>query len=206
VLRRRKQALGRFQAAERGPLGRYRRSMETLPGQLARFPLASRYGEHLKLETARSLLQVGGGPELGRWLADLAGTQRFFAVHPSSVGRPDLVGWPGSLPFRDASFDSLFAPDLIRRLNEDEFWQFLAETARVTRPGGVVLLVDVPPVKSMAIERWHGLVVGGQRRGWASLLHLVAEMGAFSTAQLVDPGPSLWPPVPRIGVRLVRRP
>jgi hypothetical protein len=191
--------LARFQA-EAG-----RRLAGSLPAQFVRFPFASRYTEALDLRPSSRLLQVGGSPELGRWLAGVADTRLAVTAHPGAAARPEAVAWPGSLPFSDASFDALFAPDLLRKLNNDELWPFLVEAARVTAPGGVILLIDVPPVRSRVIEAWHGLVVGGQRRGWASLLHLISETGAFSTAQLVDPGPCLWPPVPRIGIRLVRR-
>ena len=194
--------LARFEA---GNPGLWRGVSESLPGQLARFPLAARYAEALELRPGSRLLQVGGGPELGRWLAGLAEVSRFASLHPSRTGQPEAVAWPGQLPVRDGAFSALLAPDLIRWLNDDELWPFLEEAARVTRPGARILLIDVPPVKSGVIERWHDRVVGGQRRGWASLLHRIAEMGAFSTAQLIDPGPSLWPPVPRIGILIVRR-
>lgn len=52
--------------------------------------------------------------------------------------RPDVFGTAGSLPFRDASFDTLLLLDVLEHLPDPQ--AALAEVARVLAPGGRLLL------------------------------------------------------------------
>ena len=79
------------------------------------------------------------GAELSETAVDLANERLgdrpgFLGVRRSSLD---------DLPFEDASFDVVFALEVIEHLLDDQVDPFFAETARVLRPGGL-LIVSTP--------------------------------------------------------------
>lgn len=113
--------------------------------------LAARHG--LKLERGADVLDFGCGVgRIARWLAPdvLAAGGRFYG----SDLNPRLANWcaanlPGSyavnglrppLGLEDAAVDLVYAHSVLTHLNEDTAQAWLAEIARVLRPGGLALM------------------------------------------------------------------
>jgi ubiquinone/menaquinone biosynthesis C-methylase UbiE len=68
-----------------------------------------------------------------------------------------------ALPFADASFDSVVVVDMLEHVPDDA--AFLAELARITRPGGR-LVVNTPHLKPTALRRWrHALGQTDEKHG-----------------------------------------
>jgi SAM-dependent methyltransferase len=68
-----------------------------------------------------------------------------------------------ALPFADASFDSVVVVDMLEHVPDDA--AFLAELARITRPGGR-LVVNTPHLKHTALRRWrHALGQTDEKHG-----------------------------------------
>jgi hypothetical protein len=204
MLRRRKQAAAALGSYGQGNAIRalHQRLLERLPARFLQAPAPARLIDLLELTASSRLLHLGPGGEFGRWLVQAVDGRRCVTAFPGTAVHPDVVAWPGALPFPEASFSAVFAPDFIRRLNDDELYALLAEARRVVVAGGPILLLDYAPVRSKALERSHGLLVGGDRRGWERLALMVSEMPGFAEAELVDAGPCLYPPIPRVAVRL----
>jgi ubiquinone/menaquinone biosynthesis C-methylase UbiE len=74
-----------------------------------------------------------------------------------------------SLPFADASFDRVFAGDVIEHQSQEGGVRLLAEMRRVLRPGGVLLVHTTP-------NRWF------RRWMWPWLRHVAARMDAGAVA------------------------
>ena len=118
------------------------------------------------------------------------------------------MAWPEHLPLADASVDVVTCLYFMRRLDDDVAHGFGGELARILAPGGRALVLEIAPVKSQLLDRWHRkLVAGGcaevDLRGWGRLAALFTECG-FDAIDLVNMGPFLLPPVPRVGVLLRR--
>ena len=123
-------------------------------------------------------------------------------------GPVDAVVLPEHLPLRDDSVDALTCLYYIRRFDDDAVHALGSEIQRVLAPGGAALVMEVAPVKSQLLERFHRwLLRPGCRdvdlRGWGRLAALFTEVG-FDAIDLVNVGPFLVPPVPRVGVLLRR--
>ena len=121
-------------------------------------------------------------------------------------GPVDLLGWPEKLPFRDSSFDSISSFYFLRRFDDDVTHAFARELRRILAPGGSALVMDFAPVKSDRLTWLHSrLLKPGcaqvDLRGWGRLAALFTEVG-FDAIDLVNAGPFVFPPIPRVAVLL----
>lgn len=126
----------------------------------------------------------------------------------AAAGQPlDALAWPEHLPLRDASVDCATLLYYLRRFDDDVAHGLGGELRRVLAPGGAALLLEVAPVENSLLNRAHSrLLAGGcaevDLRGWGRMAALLTECG-FDAINLVNIGPFLLPPIPRLGV-LVR--
>jgi len=81
----------------------------------------------------------------------------------------DLVGTevervdPGRLPFGDSEFDAVVVVDMLEHVADQD--AFIAELARVTRPGGM-LVINTPHLKRTALRRFrHAIGLTDRRHG-----------------------------------------
>lgn len=124
--------------------------------------LARRLLEGIDPGLVRRVLEVGSGD--GRLAAALAEAYGFEVVgllpDPGSIRRVGRwhsaghrlrfeVGEPRDLPFADASFDLVLTTAAFQRLGEWE--EALAEIARVLRPGGHLLWLDLQVVADQRV-------------------------------------------------------
>lgn len=126
----------------------------------------------------------------------------------ADVGPVDAVAWPEQLPLADASVDAMTCFYFIRRFDDDVVHGLGGEIARVLAPGGSALLLEVAPMRAAWLDRLHRRIVSAgcetvDLRGWGRLAALLTESG-FDAIDLVNVGPFIVPPIPRVGV-LVRR-
>ncbi|HNM77350.1 MAG TPA: hypothetical protein PKI89_03230, partial [Tepidiformaceae bacterium] len=87
---------------------------------------------------------------------------------------------------------------------------FADEISRLLAPGGSALVLDVAPVQNGLLNRLHERLLrpgcaAVDLRGWGRLAATFTEAG-FDAIDLVNVGPFLVPPAPRVGVLLRRAP
>ena len=117
--------------------------------------------------------------------------------------------WPEHLPFADQSIHALTSLYFIRRFDDDVVHGFGGEISRVLAPGGVALVLDVAPVFNERLNRLNSKAVSAgcaqvDLRGWGRLAALFTEC-EFDAIDLVNVGPFLFPPIPRVGILLRRQ-
>lgn len=209
MMRRRRSAR---QARELWVFGRsapFARALAAQAAQAAITPRANRVIDLLRLRDGGGYLDIGCGTgAYAHLLAARAGhtTAPVCMDLVPGPGPVDVVGWPEKLPFPDASFDHITSLYFIRRFDDDVVHTFAEEISRVLRPGGHALVMEVAPVVSDTLNAWHGkLLAAGTRqvdlRGWSRMAALFTECG-FGAIDLVNVGPFLFPPIPRVGVLL----
>lgn len=101
------------------------------------------------LPDGASLIDLGGGTGLPdrRWPAaryvcldvDFAKLRRFRAGRP---GRLAVVADAAVCPFEAERFDGVLCAKVVHHLRDDVLRAVLAESARILKPGGVLILVD----------------------------------------------------------------
>src|SRR4029079_2637802 len=101
------------------------------------------------------------------------------APAPAGCG---AVAWPEQLPLRDQSVDCLTSLYFIHRFDDDVVHGFAMELSRVLAPHGAALVLDIAPVKSERLDRFHRrLLAPGcaevDLRGWGRLAALCTECG-----------------------------
>ncbi len=213
MIRRRREAINARERWLRGSRAALARALESSAARAALFPRADRMIDLLRLDRARTYLDVSpGGGAFAELLAARAGSAaRPVALDLSaSAGAVDVVGWPERLPFRDASFDAITALHAIRAFDDDAVHGLAEELSRVLAPGGAGLLVEFAPVRQGLLNDFHRRVVSGgcaqvDLRGWGRLAALLTECG-FDAINLVELGPYALPPIPRVSVLVRRRP
>jgi SAM-dependent methyltransferase len=111
------------------------------------------------------LLDVGCGPgvtdaHLTQHVAGLTGVDPSpELLERAARDNPDasyVVSDGRTLPFPDASFDLAFAICVVHHVSPAEWGVFAAELARVTRPGGLVLIIEhnpANPLTRLAVAR-----------------------------------------------------
>ncbi len=77
--------------------------------------------------------------------------QAYLSRLPFSVPVYPLAGDVAALPYKDASFDLVICIEAISHYREVD--RFLAETARVLRPGGVLVVVDTNNERNVFVRR-----------------------------------------------------
>ncbi len=192
-----------------GKTGPVARAINSQAAMAAITPRVARVISLLELAPGRRYLDVGCGTAA---YAHMVGERAGLVEPPVTVdlaagpGPVDLLGWPEKLPFRDDSFDAISSFYFLRRFDDDVTHAFAEEIARVLAPGGSALVMDLAPVKSERLNRLHSrLVAPGcaqvDLRGWGRLAALFTEVG-FDAIDLVNVGPFVFPPVPRVAVLL----
>lgn len=126
------------------------------------------------------------------------------------LGPVEVVGWPEKLPFRDNAFDCITSLYFMHRFDDDVCRAFADEIGRVLAPGGSALVLEVAPVRNQVLNRLHERIMGlgcaeVDLRGWGRLAALFTEAG-FDGIDLVNVGPFIVPPAPRVGVLLRKAP
>lgn len=213
MMRRRRAVIA---ARERWLSGRWRwlaRAVGSQAGQALLTPRAGRVIELLELGPGKRYLDIGCGTgEYAHLLAARAGCEEPPVCMDivQGPGPVDLVGWPERLPFVDGAFDCVTSFYFIRRFDDDVVHGFAREVARVLAPGGRGLLLEIAPVVNPLLNRLHGRVVAAgcptvELRGWGRLAATFSEAG-YDAIDLVNVGPFLVPPVPRVGLLLRRAP
>ena len=176
-------------------------------------PRAHRIIDLIDLRPGKGYVDVGcGTAAYAHLLAARAGLTEpplTFDLSNPPAGA-EVVAWPEQLPLRDQSVDCLTSLYFIHRFDDDVVHGFAMELARLLAPGGAALVLDVAPVKSSPLDRLHRrLLAPGcaevDLRGWGRLAALFTECG-FDAIDLVNAGPFLLPPIPRVGVLLRRAP
>lgn len=200
------------EARERWVFGRtapIARMLNSQAAMAAITPRVERVISLLALGAGRRYLDIGcGTAAYAHLLAQRAGLDE----PPVTVdlvpgpGPVDLLGWPEKLPFRDSSFDSISSFYFLRRFDDDVTHAFARELRRILAPGGSALVMDFAPVKSERLTWLHSrLLKPGcaqvDLRGWGRLAALFTEVG-FDAIDLVNAGPFVFPPTPRVAVLL----
>lgn len=200
------------EARERWVFGRtapIARMLNSQAAMAAITPRLERVISLLALGAGRRYLDIGcGTAAYAHLLAQRAGLDE----PPVTVdlvpgpGPVDLLGWPEKLPFRDSSFDSISSFYFLRRFDDDVTHAFARELRRILAPGGSALVMDFAPVKSDRLTWLHSrLLKPGcaqvDLRGWGRLAALFTEVG-FDAIDLVNAGPFVFPPMPRVAVLL----
>ena len=200
------------EARERWVFGRtapIARMLNSQAAMAAITPRVERVISLLELRAGRRYLDIGcGTAAYAHLLAQRAGLDE----PPVTVdlvpgpGPVDLLGWPEKLPFRDSSFDSISSFYFLRRFDDDVTHAFARELRRILAPGGSALVMDFAPVKSERLTWLHSrLLKPGcaqvDLRGWGRLAALFTEVG-FDAIDLVNAGPFVFPPMPRVAVLL----
>ncbi len=114
-----------------------------------------------------------------------------------------------SLPFRDDLFDFVLVSHVWKHLDDRALMHNLFEIERVLRPGGSCVAWEFAPLSSRRLDRWNRWVL---TRGDVKSVHLrgfrvlasAAIDAKFAKVRRIDPGPFLWPPIPRVSVRLYK--
>lgn len=172
-------------------------------------PRVQRIIDLLDLGPGRRYLDVGCGTAA---FADAIARKAGLTEPPvtldivSGLGPVEVAGWPEKLPFRDNSFDCITSLYFMRRFDDDVCRAFADEIGRVLAPGGSALILEVAPVRSALLNKLHERILGlgcaeVDLRGWGRLAALFTEAG-FDGIDLVNVGPFLVPPAPRVGVLL----
>ena len=178
-------------------------------GQALITPRADRIIDLIDLRPGKRYLDIGCGTgAYARLLAGRVGLDRdpVLADIVPGPGPVDVVVWPERLPFPDRSFDAVTSLHFIRRFDDDVVRAFAQELSRILAPGGHALVVEVAPVRNPALNRLHEWLLrpgcaSVDLRGWGRLAALFTGCG-FGAIDLVNPGPFLFPPIPRVGVLL----
>lgn len=172
-------------------------------------PRVQRIIDLLELCPGRRYLDIGCGTAA---FADAIAQKAGLTETPVTVdiagglGPVEVVGWPEKLPFRDNAFDCITSLYFMHRFDDDVCRAFADEIGRILAPGGSALILEVAPVRNRMLNKLHEQLMGlgcaeVDLRGWGRLAALFTEAG-FDGIDLVNVGPFLVPPVPRVGVLL----
>lgn len=211
MMRRRRKAIEARQGWVFGSTAALAGAINSQTGMALITPRAQRIVDLIELGPGKRYLDIGcGTASYAHLLAAKAGADE-PPVTVDLVARPgpvEVIGWPERLPFRDASFDCITSLYYVRRFDDDVTRAFAGEIARLLAPGGAALVMEVAPVRNGLLNRLHARSLGFgcgdvDLRGWGRLAAMFTEAG-FDAIDLVNVGPFLVPPIPRVGV-LARR-
>jgi SAM-dependent methyltransferase len=208
-MRRRRAAITAREAWISGPSAYLARAINSQPGMALITPRVQRVIDLLDLCPGRRYLDIGCGTAA---FADLVAQKAGLQEPPVTMdlaagpGPVELTGWPERLPFRDASFDCITSFYFLRRFDDDVCRAFADEIGRVLAPGGSALILEVAPVRNRVLNALHARLLSFgcsevDVRGWGRLAALYTEAG-FDGIDLVNVGPFIVPPIPRVGVLL----
>lgn len=211
MMRRRRKAIEARQGWVFGATAALARAANSQTGMALITPRAQRIIDLIELGPGKRYLDVGcGTAAYAHLLAAKAGAEEppVTVDLVAGPGPVEVIGWPERLPFRDESFDCITSLYYVRRFDDDMTRAFAGEIARLLAPGGSALVMEVAPVRNALLNRLHARLLGAgcgdvDLRGWGRLAAMFTEAG-FDAIDLVNVGPFLVPPVPRVGV-LARR-
>ena len=174
-------------------------------------PRAGRIVSLLGLEPGKRYLDIGCGTAS---YAHLLASQAGMDAPPLTLDLArgswpiDATTWPEHIPLADATVDAVTCLYFIHRFDDDVVHGLGGELARILAPGGAALVMDLAPLKNRRLDELHRrLLAPGcaavDLRGWGRLAALFTECG-FDAIDLVNIGPFILPPIPRIGVLLRR--
>lgn len=190
------------------------RAANSQTGMALATPRVQRIIDLLDLCPGRRYLDAGCGTAA---FADLIARRAGLEEPPVTVDlvatadQPlDLTGWPERLPFADESFDCITSLYFVRRFDDDVCRAFASEIGRLLAPGGTALVLEFAPVRNSRLNRLHERLLSFgmaeiDLRGWGRMAALYTEAG-FDGIDLVNVGPFLVPPIPRVGVLLRKAP
>lgn len=178
----------------------------------------------LNIRPHHRLLDIGCGPgSLLRHLArqipfetppvglDVSAAMLRLGRRQSEASAPvALLGASASsIPFADESFDLVLASHMWKHLSDRALLHNLLEVKRVLRPGGSYVAWEFSPRSSRLLDGWNRrvLTIGGVRPICLRNFHVVASAASdanFSQINRIDLGPFIWPPIPRLAVRLYK--
>jgi SAM-dependent methyltransferase len=112
------------------------------------------------------------------------------------------------LPFANESFDLVLSSYLVKHLDDAGMHRFLAETWRILKPGGVLVVWEFAPTRSPALNRLHSWLLTRKvrtcrLRGYGDFVDIAIE-SAFANMENLDLRPFLFPPIPRGGFFLLK--
>jgi SAM-dependent methyltransferase len=211
MMRRRRKAIEARQGWVFGPTALMARAINSQTGMALITPRAQRIIDLIELGPGKRYLDIGcGTAAYAHLLAAKAGADEppVTVDLVAGPGPVEVIGWPEQLPFRDESFDCITSLYYVRRFDDDVTRAFAGEIARLLAPGGSALVMEVGPVRNGLLDRLHARLLGAgcgevDLRGWGRLAAMFTEAG-FDAIDLVNVGPFLVPPIPRVGV-LARR-
>ena len=211
MIRRRRTARQVRAGWVRGPFASLALAIDSQAALAAITPRVRRVIDLIELAPGKRYVDIGCGTAAyaGLVAAQAGMDQPPICLDLVDKPRPDALVWPEHLPFADASVDCLTSFYFIRRFDDDVVHGFAGEISRVLAPGGAGLVVEIAPVKNPAMNRLHAKLLSPgcaevDLRGWGRLAALFTECG-FDAIDLVNVGPFILPPIPRIGVLLRRR-
>ena len=187
------------------------RALASQTAMAAITPRVARIIDLIDLQPGKSFLDIGcGTAAFAHLIAARAGCDEppvTLDLVPGP-GPVDAYCLPEHLPIRDDSMDCVTCLYYIRRFDDDAVHALGNEIRRILKPGGAALVLEVAPMKSALLDRAHRWLLrpGCQQvdlRGWGRLAALFTEVG-FDAIDLVNVGPFLLPPIPRVGVLLRR--
>jgi SAM-dependent methyltransferase len=208
-MRRRRAAITAREKWISGSSAYLARAINSQPAMALITPRVARVIDLLDLCPGRRYLDIGCGTAA---YADILAQKAGLTESPvtldlvGGIGPVEILGWPERLPFRDGSFDCISCFYFMRRFDDDVCRAFADEIGRVLAPGGSALILEVAPVQNGLLNRFHQWLLGAgcaevDLRGWGRLAALFTEAG-FDGIDLVNAGPYLLPPIPRVGVLL----
>jgi ubiquinone/menaquinone biosynthesis C-methylase UbiE len=213
MMRRRRKAIEARQEWVFGRTAPLARAINSQTGMALITPRAQRIIGLIELGPGKRYLDIGCGTAA---YAHLLAAKAGMDEPPVTVdlvagpGPVEVIAWPEQLPFRDESFDCITSLYYLRRFDDDVTHAFAREIARLLAPGGSALVMEVAPVRSGWLHRMHARLLSAgcgdvDLRGWGRLAAMFTEAG-FDALDLVNVGPFLVPPIPRVGVLARRAP
>lgn len=207
MIRRRKSAVLSHAAFSATTLGR---AAASAPLLAAMTPRSERVIDLIGLRNAENYVDIGcGTAAYARLLAERAGREDAPICLDILPGDGiDAAVWPEHLPIADQSVHAMTSLHFIRRFDDDVVHGFGGEISRILAPGGAALVLEVAPVLNERLNRLNTKAVSAgcaevDLRGWGRLAALFTEC-EFDAIDLVNVGPFLFPPIPRVGVLLRR--
>lgn len=212
-MRRRRRAIEARQEWVFGRTAPIARAVNSQTGMALITPRAQRVIDLVALGPGKRYLDIGcGTAAYAHLLAATAGMDEppVTVDLVAGPGPVEVIAWPEQLPFRDESFDCITSLYYLRRFDDDVTHAFAREIARLLAPGGSALVMEVAPVRSGWLNRMHARLLSAgcgdvDLRGWGRLAAMFTEAG-FDALDLVNVGPFLVPPIPRVGVLARRAP
>lgn len=188
--------MNRLEAARR----RWRRWWRAAPRLALEDTAAPRLPDLLPIRDDDRVLVIG--PDSAAMTAVIApGNGVALASRPADDddwGADLLIGEAWRIPVADARFSVVVIPHQARRWSDEQLGRAMAECWRVLAHDGVVVLWEIAPSRSAAVNRgWELLLGRGARLRSFAELGRAAHAAGFAWIQTAPLPPFFWPPGPR---------